>query len=126
MRCDILCSIPGIAALTAAALLVEMPELGSLEAKQAASLAGLAPATRQSGKWTGRARIRGGRPDLRQALYRPALIAARYNPQMKAKYDSLIAAGKPPKLALTALRRKLIVLANALLKQKRTWLPEPA
>ena len=74
VRCDILCSIPGIAALTAAALLVEMPELGSLQAKQAASLAGLAPATRQSGKWTGRARIRGGRPDLRQALYRPALI----------------------------------------------------
>ena len=67
---------------------IEMPELGTLEAGQAASLAGLAPVARQSGRWTGRAFIRGGRASLRQALYMPALVAARFNPDLKAKYDS--------------------------------------
>ena len=85
-RFAILISIPGVSNITAFALLIAMPELGSLEAGQAANLAGLAPIARQSGRWTGRSFIRGGRADVRQALYMPALVAARFNPDMKAKY----------------------------------------
>jgi transposase len=125
-RFAILTSIPGVSRITAFALLIEMPELGTLEARQAASLAGLAPVARQSGRWTGRAFIRGGRASVRQALYMPALVAARFNPDMKAKYRQLVAAGKPAKLALTALMRKLLVLANALLKSRRAWTAKPA
>jgi transposase len=120
-RFNILLTIPGIARLTAFALLIEMPELGTLDNKQAASLAGLAPVTRQSGRWKGHAFIRGGRAQLRRALYMPAMVAARFNPDLKAKYDQLIAAGKPAKVAITAIMRKLVVLANALLKANRKW-----
>ena len=122
-RFKILVSIPGVAAITAFALIIDMPELGRLENSQAASLAGLAPVARQSGQWTGRAFIRGGRANLRQALYMPALVATRFNPDLKAKYDRLIAAGKPAKKAITAVMRKLIVLANALLRDGRNWAP---
>ena len=111
-RFDILTSIPGVSAITAFALLVEMPELGTLEAGEAASLAGLAPMARQSG----RSFIRGGRAGLRQALYMPALVAMRFNPDLKIKYRQLVAAGKPAKVAIAAIMRKLIVLANALLR----------
>jgi transposase len=124
-RFAILISIPGVS-ITAFALLIAMPELGSLEAGQAANLAGLAPIARQSGRWTGRSFIRGGRADVRQALYMPALVAARFNPDMKAKYAHLIKTGKPAKVALTAIMRKLVVLANALLKANRTWTPKTA
>jgi transposase len=117
----ILISIPGIAEATAFAMLIEMPELGSLHGKQAASLAGLAPLARQSGKWRGHERIKGGRTFLRRAIYMPALAAVRFNPDLKAKYNQLIAAGKPAKVALVAIMRKLIVLANALLRDGRTW-----
>ena len=120
-RRDILVSIPGISAVTAAALLAEAPELGTLEGKAVASLAGLAPMTRQSGTWNGRAMIRGGRAHLRHALYMPALVAARFNPDLKAVYQRLISARKPPKVALTALMRKLLVLANALIRDGRLW-----
>ena len=123
-RFAILISIPGVSNITAFALLIEMPELGSLEAGQAANLAGLAPIARQSGCWTGRSFIRGGRADVRQALTMPALVAARFNPDMKAKYAHLIETGKPAKVALTAIMRKLVVLANALLKANRTWTPK--
>lgn len=125
-RFAIVTSIPGLSRLSAFALLIEMPELGTLEPKQAASLAGLAPVTRQSGRWTGRASIGGGRASLRRHLYMPALVAARFNPDLKAKYDQLIEAGKPAKVALTAIMRKLLVLANALLKTGRTWSPKMA
>lgn len=118
---DILLSIPGIGQATALAMLVEMPELGTLGAKQAASLAGLAPISRQSGKWRGKERIRGGRPMLRRAVYMPALVATRFNPAMKATYDRLIGAGKPAKLALTAVMRKLVVLADVLIRDDRQW-----
>jgi transposase len=125
-KLDILTSIPGLSTITAFALLIEMPELGRLDGKQAASLAGLAPMTRQSGRWTGRAFMSGGRASVRQALYMPALVAARFNRDLKAKYKQLIAAGKPPKLAIAAIMRKLLVLANALLKGDRCWIPKPA
>jgi len=120
-RRDILASIPGIGIVTAMAILTEMPELGSLSHKQAASLAGLAPMTRQSGTWTGRARIRGGRASLRRALYMPSLVALRFNADLKRKYQDLKNAGKPSKVAITAIMRKLLILANALLRDDRKW-----
>lgn len=122
-RFDILVSIPGVSAITAFALLIDMPELGTLGNGQAASLAGLAPVARQSGNWTGRAFIRGGRANVRQALYMPALVAMRFNPDLKANYQRLVKAGKPAKKAITAIMRKLIVLANALLRDGRKWTP---
>jgi transposase len=125
-RFAIVTSIPGISKVTAFALLIEMPELGALEQSQAASLAGLAPIARQSGRWTGRAFIRGGRANVRTALYMPALVAIRFNPDMKEKYGQLIAAGKPAKVAITAIMRKMIVLANALLRANQKWEPKPA
>jgi transposase len=115
-RHQILTSIAGVGRLTANQLIATMPELGSLENKQAAALAGLAPVARQSGQWKGKSFIRGGRANVRQALYMQALVAARYNPDLKAKYQQLLAAGKPTKIAITAVMRKLIVTANALIK----------
>jgi len=120
-RFAILCSIPGIAEVSAAMLLIEMPELGSLDEKQVAALAGLAPIARQSGNWKGKSFIRGGRQQVRQGLYMPALVAIRFNADLKAKYEQLIKAGKAPKKAITAVMRKLIILANALLKKGRQW-----
>ena len=125
-KLEILTSVPGLSTITAFALLIEMPELGSLNGKQAASLAGLAPMTRQSGRWTGRAFMSGGRASVRRALYMPALVAARFNQDLKTKYGQLIEAGKPPKLAIAAIMRKLLVLANALLKGDRYWTEKPA
>lgn len=122
-RHDIITSIAGLGTLTANQIIATMPELGSLENKQAASLAGLAPVSRQSGQWKGKSFIRGGRANVRQALYMPALVAARFNPDLKAKHQQLIAAGKPAKIAITAVMRKLVVTANALLKADRRWTP---
>ena len=123
---DILCSIPGLGRVTAVAILVECPEIGTMSRKQIASLAGLAPMTRQSGQWRGKAFIQGGRKFLRDALYMPALVAARYNPDLRQKYQAMISDGKPAKVALTALMRKLIELANALVRQDREWTPKTA
>ena len=120
-RCTILLSIPGLGALTAIIILSEMPELGSMDKRQTAALAGLAPITRQSGHWKGKSCIRGGRANLRQALYMPALVAIRFNAQMAAKYQAMIKAGKPAKVAITTIMRKLIITANALLRDGRKW-----
>ena len=98
-----------------------MPELGTLEPGQAASLAGLALFTRESGKWRGKSFIRGGRAQVRRALYMPAVVATQYNPDLGAKYRALKAASKPSKVALTAIMRKLVLLANALLRDGRKW-----
>jgi transposase len=125
-RFDILVSIPGLSKITAFTLLIEMPELGELDEKAAGKLAGLAPSDRQSGRWTGRAFIIGGRAIVRQALYMPALVATRFNPDLKVKYHTLRKAGKPPKVAITAIMRKLVVLANALLRKQQKWTPKPA
>lgn len=123
---DILTSIPGIGRITAAAMLIECPEVGTLGRKQIASLAGLAPMTRQSGQWRGKAFIQGGRKFLRDALYMPALVAIRFNPDMKTKYDAMRNAGKPAKVAIATIMRKIIELANALIKQDRKWTPKMA
>lgn len=122
-RYAIFCSIPGVGAVTALSLIVLMPELGSLDDKQVASLAGLAPIARDSGKFRGKRFCQGGRAALRQALYMPALVALRFNADMKAKYEALIARGKPAKVAITAIMRKLVILANALIRDKRKWAP---
>ena len=82
--------------------------------------------TRQSGQWRGTAFIQGGRKFLRDALYMPALVAARYNPDLRQRYQAMIEAGKPAKVALTALMRKMIELANALVQQDRKWTPKTA
>jgi transposase len=125
-RFEILVSIPGVGDATAFAMLVEMPELGALEHKCAASLAGLAPVARDSGQHRGKRCIRGGRAPLRQTLYMPALVAVRFDAAMKARYQALRAAGKPPKVALVAIMRKLLILANALIRDGRMWSPLPA
>ena len=122
----ILRSIPGIGAVCASTILIEMPEIGSMDRKQVASLTGLAPMTRQSGQWRGKSFIQGGRKIVRNALYMPALVAMRHNPDLKAKYQAMIKAGKPAKVALTALMRKLIDLANALIKANRNWVKKAA
>lgn len=108
--------ILGVGRITAVAVLGTMPELGQLNRGQAAALAGLAPYNRDSGKCAGKRHIGGGRAEARTALYMAALTASRSNPLLKAFYDRLIAAGKPAKVALTAVMRKLIVLMNHLLK----------
>ena len=120
-RLDVLFSIPGIGMGTALTALIDMPEIGALNSKQVASLAGLAPMSQSSGKWQGKARIQGGRPNLRHSIFMPALVAIRFNPDLKAKYDQLVAAGKEKKVAITAVMRKLLVLANALLRDNRKW-----
>ena len=125
-RFDILVSIPGVAARSAFTLIIDMPELGALDRQAAGALSGTAPMTRQSGKRTGKAYVTGGRSQVRQALYMPALVAARYNPDFTEKYKALTAAGKPPKVAMTAIMRKLIILANALIRDNRKWAPKPA
>ena len=122
----ILVSIPGIADRSAFALLIDMPELGTLEAQEAAALSGTAPMTRQSGKRTGKAFVSGGRVNVRQALYMPALVAARFNPDFRDKYKEFTARGKPPKVAITAIMRKLVILANALIRDDREWPPRVA
>jgi len=120
-RREILTSIPGIGRTTASVLLIEMPELGTLDGKEAASLAGLAPISRQSGNWRGRESIKGGRANLRSAIYLPSLVATRHNPDLRAKFKALMAVGKPAKVALTAIMRKLVLLANTLLRDDRRW-----
>ncbi len=108
--------IMGVGRLTAVTVLATLPELGQLNRGQAAALAGLCPYNRDSGQWAGKRHISGGRAEVRCALYMAALSASRSNPVLKAFYNRLIAAGKPAKLALTAVMRKLIVLMNHLLK----------
>ena len=120
-RFDILTSIPGISRVTAFSMLIEMPELGTMSGKQAACLAGLAPISRQSGRWQGKERIQGGRAFFRRAMYMPALCVIRHDLSANRKYDQLVTAGKPPKVALTAIMRKLVVVANALLRDGRKW-----
>ena len=109
-------AIAGVGAITALGVLAELPELGTLNRRQAAALAGLAPHPRESGQWHGRRSIGGGRAPVRRALYMAALVAAHSNRQLKEFYQRLRAAGKPAKVALTAIMRKLIVLMNHILK----------
>lgn len=118
---DILRSIPGLGSVATALILTFLPEIGILVRKQAGSLAGLVPYNRESGTWKGKSFISGGRKPLRDALYMPALVAMRFNPDLKVKYTQLREAGKPAKVAIVAIMRKLIETANALVKADRLW-----
>jgi transposase len=109
-------AITGVGTITALGVLAELPELGTLNRRQVAALAGLAPHPRESGQWHGRRSIGGGRAPVRRALYMAALVASHSNRQLKEFYERLRAAGKPAKVALTAVMRKLIVLMNHILK----------
>jgi transposase len=122
-RMTILTSIPGVGATTALALITGLSEIGDLSAKEAAMIAGLAPIACDSGQNNGPRHIRGGRAHVRRALYMAAVSAARFNPAIKAFYDRLLAKGKNPKVALTAVMRKLLVLANTLVRENRKWEP---
>jgi transposase len=108
--------IPGIGATTAAALIALMPELGSLDRRQAAALAGLAPHPRQSGGTDAYRRIRGGRPEIKRVLFMAALSAAKHNQTLRTFYERLRANGKKPIVALTAVMRKLVIISNAMLR----------
>ena len=123
-RREIVQSIPGLGSVASAAILTYLPEIGTLDRRQVGSLAGVVPYNRDSGQWKGKSFISGGRKPLRDALYMPALVAMRYNPDMKAKYEALRAAGKPAKVAIVAIMRKLIETANALVKADRVWVPK--
>jgi transposase len=116
---DFLISVPGVGKSTARTLLAVVPELGALRAREAGSIVGCAPFTRQSGLWKGKSFISGGRPAARSAL--SALVAMQHNPQMKGFYERLVGAGKAKKVALIAVARKLAVLLNAILRDKRPW-----
>lgn len=122
-RRDILVSVPGIAALTAAVILAELPELGHIGAKQAAALVGVAPINRDSGQYRGQRHIGGGRPSVRCALYMATLSAVRHEPTIKAFHHRLREAGKKPKVAIVAAERKLVSLLNALLERNQIWKP---
>ena len=108
--------VKGVGPVTSATLLAELPELGQLDDKQIGALAGLVPYNRDSGQQRGRRVIHGGRVRVRRVLYMAAVVAARFNPILKAFYDRLVQAGKPKKVALTAVMRKLVGLLNRLLK----------
>jgi len=122
-RRDILVSVPGIGPVSATALIAELPELGAASDKQIAALLGVAPMNRDSGTWKGARRIKGGRARLRAALHMAALAAARCNPDLKACRNRLADAGKHAKVILTAVLRKLVILANALVRDDRLWTP---
>jgi transposase len=111
-----LTAVRGIGPTTAALLLAELPELGTLNKAEAAALAGLAPRNHDSGTFRGQRHIAGGRPAVRTGLWMPTLVATQHNPILKAFYQRLRAKGKPAKVALTATARKLIVYLNGLLK----------
>lgn len=120
-RAGLLCSIPGIGKTTAAVLVAELPELGRIDKKAIAALAGVAPFVRDSGQFRGQAHIAGGRLSVRCALYMAAISAIRANPPIKAFYKHLRDAGKPAKLAIVAAMRKLLITANAILATGRPW-----
>ena len=118
---DLLASVPGVGKIIARTLIAELPELGSLDRRSIASLAGLAPWTRQSGQWKGKSCIGGGRSSVRAALFLGAMTAARHNPVLKAFRDRLVAAGKPKLVALIAVARKLLTILNAILREGKPW-----
>ena len=116
-----LVNVPSIGPAVARTLIVDLPELGSLGRREIASLVGLAPFARDSGRKTGQRRIRAGRSGPRTALYLAAMNGARFNPVLRPMYERLIAAGKPPKVAFIALARKLLTILNAMVRDETNW-----
>ena len=120
-RFELLQTIPGVGPAVSMTLLADMPELGSLDRRAVASLAGLAPHPNQSGTRTGQAHIGGGRPCVRAALYMAAVSAARSDKGFKREYLALRDAGKPAKVALVAIARRIAIAANAMIKADSPW-----
>jgi transposase len=120
-RFRLLLSIPGFGPVVAASLTIRMPELGQLRRGQAAALAGVAPFDRDSGQWKGLRFITGGRARVRRMLYLASLAAKRYDPRFKAFHQALLARGKPIKLAIVAVMRKLVEAANLILHRGQPW-----
>jgi transposase len=118
---DLLASVPGVGPGTARTMLADLPELGQLDRRQIAALAGLAPYTRQSGRWRGQSFIGGGRASVRSALFMAAMRAVRCNPVLTAFHQRLRASGKPKMVALIAVARKLLTILNAILRDKTKW-----
>jgi transposase len=118
---DLLASVPGVGSTIARTLLADLPELGTLDRRQVAALVGLAPITRQSGQWRGRSFIAGGRATVRAAIFMGAMVAVRFNPQLRAFRDRLVAAGKPKIVAIIAVARKLLTILNAILRDRKPW-----
>jgi transposase len=118
---DLLKSVPGVGNVTARTLLADLPELGTLSRKQIAALVGVAPFNRDSGTLRGKRTTWGGRSAVRAALYMAALVASRSNPVIAEFYRHLRSLGKPPKVALTACMRKLLVMLNAILRDRKAW-----
>ena len=125
-KATLLDSVPGVGDVTTFSLLAQLPELGTLNRQKIAALVGLAPFADDSGKRKGVRYIRGGRADVRCALYMATLSAIKHNPPIKAMYDRLIKVGKPFKLAMTACMRKLLTILNAMLKTNQTWKIQPS
>ena len=120
-RAMLLRTVPGFGEITAATLIAELPELGRIGKKQIAALVGVAPMNRDSGQMRGTAHISGGRRSARCILYMATIVAIRVNPPISAFYKRLRQEGKPPKVAIVAAMRKLIMAANAMLEQNRPW-----
>jgi transposase len=118
---NLLSSVPGVGKIIARTLLAEMPELGTLDRKQVAALAGLAPWTRQSGQWRGHSMIGGGRATPRTLLFLGAMAAARHNPDLKTFSQRLLSAGKSKKVVLIAVSRKLLTILNAIIRDQTPW-----
>lgn len=122
---ELLQSVPGVGDVLSRTLIADLPELGSLSRRQIAALVGVAPFNRDSGKLRGTRSIFGGRGSVRHVLYMAALSGVRYNPVLAAAYARLRQAGKPPKLALTACMRRLIVILNTIVKTNTPWTLTP-
>lgn len=120
---DLLQSVKGVGPATSRMLIACLPELGTLTRKKITALVGLAPYNNDSGRRTGQRSIWGGRAEVRSALYMAAVTAARCNPTLRAFYERLVSAGKAPKLALTAVMRKLLIALNAMLRDRKPWAP---
>jgi len=118
---ELLTSIRGVGTTTARVLLGQLPELGRLPRRKLAALAGLAPFSRDSGQWCGKRFICVGRARVRASLYMAALCASRYNPVLSCFYSRLIENGKPQKLALTAVMRRLLTILNAIIRDQKPW-----
>jgi transposase len=120
-RDELLRSVPGIGNVVARTLIADLPELGRLDRKKIAALVGIAPLNRDSGRMHGKRTTWGGRAKVRTALYMAALVASRRNPVLKAFYQRLISFGKPKKLALIAVMRKLLTILNAMVRDNKRW-----
>ncbi|MFV8449783.1 IS110 family transposase [Vibrio campbellii] len=117
----ILQSMPGVGKVLAASLISNVPELGFITNKQASSLIGVAPITRESGRFKGKRMIKGGRPQVRTVMYMAMMSAIQCNPVFKATYERLLAAGKPKKVAIVACMRKMVVTLNSMLRDGAMW-----